>query len=124
VGNTKGVLNSLFMVPELKKGFAKVLKLNPNHHYARDTLARVFHAVPGLAGGSDSKAEEHWNEIFKRDPHFTPGMYQFGKFWKNKGKKDKAREWWTRCVNEKKSSVPNDFRKFDKANCQKALKSL
>lgn len=124
IGNARGVLNSLFMVPDLKKMLGKALELDPNEHYSRNTLARIYHLVPGIAGGSDAKAEELFQEILKRDPDFTPAMFELGRFYAARGEKEKAREILKRCVEAKRSSVPNDWRKFDKPQAAELLKSL
>jgi tetratricopeptide (TPR) repeat protein len=124
VGNARGVLNSLFMVPDLKKMLGRALELDPNEHYSRNTLARIYHLVPGIAGGSDKKSEEMFLDLLKRDPDFTPAMFELGRFYADNGDKEKAKEVLRRCVEAKRSSVPNDWRKFDKPQAQKLLESL
>ncbi len=124
VGNARGVLNSLFMVPELKKNLGRALELDANEHYSRNTLARIYHLVPGIAGGSDKKAEELFLDLLKRDPDFTPGMYELAKMYSDNGETEKARALAKRCAEAKRSSVPNDWRKFDKQNCLDLLKTL
>lgn len=123
-GNARGVLNSLFMVPDLKRMLGRALELDPNEHYSRNTLARIYHLVPGIAGGSDKKAEEMFLDLLKRDPDFTPGMFELGRFYVDKGEKEKAKEVLRRCADAKRSSVPHDWRKFDRPQCQDLLKSL
>ena len=124
IGRTNGVMNSLFMLGDLRKGLNEVLALNPGHKRAKETLAKIDHAVPGLVGGSDDRAEKSLKEILARDPHFTPAMATLAQFYADKGNKDAAKEWGHKCLAETQSSVPNDFRKFDKSDCQKALKDV
>jgi tetratricopeptide (TPR) repeat protein len=124
IGSARGVLNSLFMVPELKEKLGKVLKMNPNHHFARDTLAKIFHEVPGLMGGSDSRAEKELLEIMKRDPNWTPSMITLGNFYADKGKYDEARKWYQKVLDAKKSSKPHDLWKFNKPDAKKGLKRI
>lgn len=124
VGRTNGVMNSLFMLGDLKKGLNALLAINPRHSYARQTLAEIDHSVPGIAGGSDSRAEETYLSILKSDPRFTPTMVNLAEFYKDKGEKDKAKEWAQKAVAASNSSVPNDWRKFDKRDAQKVLKEL
>ena len=45
IGQTRGVLNSLAFVPEIKKEIDKVLKINPEHTGALD--AKAMTALPG-----------------------------------------------------------------------------
>jgi tetratricopeptide (TPR) repeat protein len=124
VGRTNGVMNSLFMLGDLKKGLNAILAINPRHSYARQTLGEIDHSVPGIAGGSDSRAEETYLSIMKSDPRFTPTMVNLAKFYKDKGDKAKAKEWAQKAVAASNSSVPNDWRKFDKKEAQKVLKEL
>ncbi len=124
VGRTNGVMNSLFMLGDLKKGLNALLAINPRHSYARQTLGEIDHSVPGIAGGSDSRAEETYLSIMKSDPRFTPTMVNLAKFYKDKGEEDKAKEWAQKAVAASNSSVPNDWRKFDKKEAQKVLKEL
>ena len=63
IGRTRGVMNSLFMIGDLKKGMNRALSIDPNYHWARNTLGEIEHAVPGIAGGSDSRAEENYLEV-------------------------------------------------------------
>lgn len=122
-GRTKGVMNSLFMVGDLRKGLGRALELNPNHLYARDTLGEIDHAVPGLAGGSDERAEKAYLENLKRDPNFTPAMVLLSRLYRDNGKNDEARRWAQKVLTTK-SSVPNDWAKFDKKDAQAILKEL
>lgn len=122
-GRAKGVMNSLFMLPELRKGLARVLELNPNHLYARDTLGEIDHAVPGLAGGSDDRAEKAYLENLRRDPTFTPAMVLLARLYRDNDKEDAAKRWAQKVLSTK-SSVPNDWAKFDKRDAQAILKEL
>ncbi|HTW92936.1 MAG TPA: tetratricopeptide repeat protein [bacterium] len=60
IGQTRGVLNSLFMVPGLKKAFNRALEINPNHPTALDAYGVLYYELPGFAGGSLDKAEEYY----------------------------------------------------------------
>lgn len=123
IGRTKGIVNSLFMLGDLKAGLERVLELNPNHHYARDTLAKVYHQVPGVMGGSDEKAEELLLEVLKRDPKFTSTMVTLGSFYIDEGRNDEARKWLTKVLEMKssESSVPNDHWRFNVPDAKKEL---
>lgn len=124
VGRTNGVMNSLFMLGDLRKGLNAILAIDPRHSYAKQTLGEIDHSVPGIAGGSDSRAEEAYLSILKRDPRFTPTMVNLANFYKDKGEEEKAKEWAQKAVATSNSSVPNDWKKFDKKAAQKILKEL
>lgn len=123
IGRTKGVMNSLFMLPELRKGLGRALELQPGHKLAKQTLGEIDHTVPGLVGGSDERSEKAYLDVLKRDPHFTATMVLLAKFYRDKGKDDEARKWAKKVV-DGPSSTPHDWRKFDKAEAQKLLKEL
>lgn len=124
VGQTRGITNSLFMLGDLKTALNRVLKLDPSHNYARETLGRIHHAVPGMLGGSDAKAEKLFRECLRRDPNFTPCMVTLARFHIDNGDEDKARPLLKAVINAKKSSVPNDYRKFNLPDAKADLKRL
>ncbi len=124
VGRTRGVMNSLFMIGDLRKGMNRVLELNPNFHLARNTLSEIDHAVPGIAGGSDDRAEKGYLEVMRRNPHVTATMVLLAKFYKDKGDEEKAKEWAQKVLDEKKPWSYNDWAKFDKRDAKAVLKDL
>lgn len=123
-GRARGVMNSLFMLPELRRGLNRILQLDPHHQLAKQTLAEIDHAVPGIAGGSDERAEKAYREILQRDPRFTSTMANLAKLYRDQGKKDEARQWAKKLVGMTNPSNPNDFRKFDKAEGERVLAEL
>jgi hypothetical protein len=124
VGRTRGVMNSLFMIGDLKKGMNKVLELNPNFHLARNTLGEIDHSVPGIAGGSDDRAEKAYLEVLRRDPHFTPTMVLMAKLKRDRGDKDEAKTWAQKTVDEKAANPRNDWKKFDLKEAKTLLQEL
>ncbi len=60
-GEAKGVLKSLSLVKPIKEAMRRVLEIEPAYDRggADRVLGRVFHEVPGFAGGSEKKSLEH-----------------------------------------------------------------
>lgn len=60
-GEAKGVLKSLALVKPIKEAMRRVLEIDPAYDRggADRVLGRVFHEVPGIAGGSEKKSLEH-----------------------------------------------------------------
>ena len=60
-GESKGVLKSLALVKPIKAEMRRVLEIDPAYDRggADRVLGRVFHEVPGIAGGSEKKSLEH-----------------------------------------------------------------
>lgn len=124
IGQTRGVMNSLFMVGDVKEGLEEVLRKDPNHGYARETLGKVYHALPGIVGGDDKKAEALWLENLRKNPGFTSTMLVLGRFYVEKGRKDEARKMFQRVLDTKNPTLPNDTRKFDLAAAKQELAKL
>lgn len=122
-GRTNGVMNSLFMLGDLRRGLSNILQIDPRHSYARRTLGEIDHAVPGIAGGSDERAEKTYLDILRYDPSFTPAMVNLAIFFQDNGKKDEAKKWAQKAL-ATRSSVPNDWLKFDKKDAQRILREL
>jgi tetratricopeptide (TPR) repeat protein len=123
VARTKGVMNSLFMIGDLKAGMKRTLQLDPNFHYARTTLGDIEHAVPGIAGGSDERAENYFMEALRKDPNFTPAMIRMARLKRDQGDKEAARSWAEKAKSAK-SSIPNDQRKFDRKDADELLAEI
>lgn len=124
IGRTRGVMNSLFMLGDLRKGMNEVLAMDANYHLARNTLGEIDHAVPGLAGGSDDRAEKAYMEVLKRDPHFTATMLLLAKLKRDQGKTDEARRWAEQVVGETSPTLRHDHRKFDVPDAKAILAEL
>jgi tetratricopeptide (TPR) repeat protein len=60
-GEAKGVLKSLALVKPIKESMRRVLEIDPAYDRggADRVLGRVYHEVPGFAGGSEKKSLEH-----------------------------------------------------------------
>jgi tetratricopeptide (TPR) repeat protein len=124
IGRTRGVMNSLFMIGDLRKGLNEVLAIDANFHFARNTLGEIDHAVPGFAGGSDERAEKAYLEVLRRDPHFTATMVLLARLKRDQGKTDEARQWAERALRETSPSVRYDHRKFDIPDAKAILDEL
>jgi len=124
VGRTRGVMNSLFMVGDLRKNMNAVIAINPKLHYPRNTLAEIDHAIPGLAGGSDERAEKGLTDVLAKDPHVTSTMFLLARIKRDQGKKDEAKQWAQKILDEKAPTLKNDWRKFDVPDAKKLLAEL
>jgi tetratricopeptide (TPR) repeat protein len=71
IGQTRGVLNSLFMVSGLKKAFGRALELNPKHPTALDAFGVLYYELPGFAGGDLDLSEKYFKRSIESDPGYT-----------------------------------------------------
>lgn len=56
---------ALGMVDEIKASFEKAIQLNPKHIESRWALIELYIKLPGIVGGSESKAVQYSNELLK-----------------------------------------------------------
>jgi tetratricopeptide (TPR) repeat protein len=70
-GEAKGKLKSLSLVKPIKAEMRLVLEIDPAYDRggADRVLGRVFHEVPGIAGGSEKKSLEHLLKAVEYGPH-------------------------------------------------------
>lgn len=70
IGQTRGILNSLFMVPDLKREMARTLELKPDYATALDVLGVMYYELPGFAGGNLDKSEQYLKQGIAADPNY------------------------------------------------------
>ncbi|MFV8327468.1 tetratricopeptide repeat protein [Flavobacterium sp. ZS1P14] len=56
------------MIDEIKESFEKAIVFNPKHIEARWALIEVYIQLPGIIGGSESKAVKYSNELLRLSP--------------------------------------------------------
>ncbi|OOV18295.1 lipopolysaccharide assembly protein LapB [Flavobacterium sp. LM4] len=59
---------ALGMVDDMKQAFEKAIILNPKHIPARWALIEIYLQLPGIVGGSESKAISYSNELARISP--------------------------------------------------------
>lgn len=59
---------ALGMIGEIKESFEKAITLNPKHIEARWALVMIHIQLPGIVGGSETKAVKYSNELLKLSP--------------------------------------------------------
>ena len=59
---------ALGMIGEVKQSFEKAIELNPKHIEARWALITLYLQLPGIVGGSETKAIKYSNELLKLSP--------------------------------------------------------
>jgi len=59
---------ALGMIGEVRESFEKAITLNPKHIEARWALVILYLQLPGIVGGSESKAIKYSNELLKLSP--------------------------------------------------------
>lgn len=59
---------ALGMIDEVKASFEKAISLNPKHIESRWALIELYIQLPGIVGGSESKAIKYSNELLRLSP--------------------------------------------------------
>ena len=59
---------ALSMIGDIKKSFENAVVLNPKHIDARWALVELYLLLPGIVGGSETKAARYANELFQLSP--------------------------------------------------------
>ncbi|MFB9077434.1 tetratricopeptide repeat protein [Flavobacterium procerum] len=61
-------IKAFSMVGDMKEAFEKAIELNPKHIQARWALIEIYLQLPGILGGSESKAISYSNELAQFSP--------------------------------------------------------
>ena len=120
-GEVRGVVNSLFLLGEIRGDLRKVLELDPSHQDAKLALGQVDHAVPGILGGSNQRAETAYREVVRADPGYTGAMLHLAELLADTGRKDEAIGWVRKVIEHPSPTRPWEWRKFDRARAQRLL---
>ncbi len=67
-GQARGIMNSLFMIGDLKSEMKTTLELDPKYGGAHHVLAEFYSQLPGFAGGSRKKAREEYEQAAALTP--------------------------------------------------------
>jgi tetratricopeptide (TPR) repeat protein len=124
IGQTKGVLNSLVLVPEVKKEIQKVLKINPEHTGALDAEAMLYYELPGLLGGNLNKSVESLSKGIALDSNYTLLYVDMGRAYIKKKEYDKARWFLKKAVEIEKPTYEADHVLDDKPEALQLLEEI
>lgn len=110
LGDTKGLFNSLFMLPEVRRELDTILKLDPNHPEGLAMNGALYYYLPGLLGGDLHISETYLKRSLGVDPHLSSArLYLAANYIKQK-KFDAAMEQLKLLVEDKKPSFYPDWK--------------
>lgn len=124
VGQTRGVLNSLFMVPGLKKEMARTLELDPENRTAYDVLGVLYYELPGFAGGDLGKSEEYLLKGIEIAPDYTILRIDLAKVYMRQKRWTETREQLEAVLNETEGDPPADYFEDDRPEAERLLKEI
>ncbi len=123
-GKLKGVLNSLFMVADLKKEAAKILDLKEDHAGAHVLLGEIYSSLPGFAGGNKDKAVEEYKKAIENDTLYTAAYSRLAKLYVGMKKYDEGRKILNKMLSLKGWRNPTHFHLYEKNEAEELLKKI
>jgi tetratricopeptide (TPR) repeat protein len=123
-GQTKGVLRSLFLLPEVKRGMETALELDPRFPPAYVLAGTVYYEVPGLFGGDLEKSETLFRRGLEVDPRFTGLRLGLARTLIKRGRIAEARRELEAVLGEKAPANPADWTLKDAPQARALLASL
>ena len=124
VGKEKGILNSLFMVPSMRKELDRCLEIDAKHADSHYVLAQLLWEVPGIAGGDKKRALEEARLGTVYAPNAVDHWLLYGQY--ASARKDYAT---ARAALQKALSLPDDpedpeVSQEDKATARQEIKKI
>ena len=90
IGQTQGVLRSLFLVDPIKKEMETVLSLDPNNDGAHLVLGVMYRKLPGFWGGSTKRSMEELKRAVSERPNSTLNRLELANTYLEERKKQEA----------------------------------
>jgi tetratricopeptide (TPR) repeat protein len=123
-GQTKGVMRSLFLLPEVKRGMETALELDPRYPPAYVLAGTVYYEVPGLFGGDLEKSERLFRTGLEVDARFTGLRIGLARTLIKRGRLPEARRELQAVLDEKTPSNPADWTLKDAPEAHRLLDTL
>lgn len=123
-GQTKGVMRSLFLLPEVKRGMETALELDPRYAPAYVLAGTVYYEVPGLFGGDLEKSERLFRAGLEVDGRLTGLRVGLARTLIKRGRSPEARRELQAVLDEKAPSNPADWTLKDAPEARRLLDTL
>jgi tetratricopeptide (TPR) repeat protein len=123
-GQTKGVVRSLFLLPEVQREIDTVLALDPKLTAVYSLAGNVYYEVPGMLGGDLAKAEAMFRKGLEQDRHFTGMRIGLAKTLIKRGRVAEARRELDAVLAETAPRNRADFTVKDVPEARRLLESI
>lgn len=124
LGQTRGMLKSLFALPALKESIRSALELDPHLTAAYALAGYVYYEVPGIFGGDLRVAEDMFRKGLSQDPKFTGMRIGLAKTLIRKGRIAEARRELRAVLEEKNPSNLAEWTLKDSKEARELLESI
>jgi tetratricopeptide (TPR) repeat protein len=109
LGQTQGILNSLFMLPRVRKEIDTILELDPDHAYGIAMEGTLLTYLPAMLGGDLNLGESYLRKSVMLDPHTSSTKIYLGINLKRQKRYDEAKEVFKEIIDEKNPQVYPDW---------------
>jgi hypothetical protein len=92
IGQTRGVLQSLFLVAPIEREMEITLSLNPQHSGAHHVLGVVYRLIPGFIGGSLDKSISELSTAVQLNRFSTAHYVELARSYEAAGMREKEME--------------------------------
>jgi len=123
-GQVKGVMRSLFLLPEVQRGIDTVLELDPVFPGVYALAGNVFYELPAMFGGDLGKAETMFRKGLALDPHFTGMRVGLAKTLIRRGRTAEARRELEAVLAETTPTNPAEWIVKDVPDARRLLSSV
>ncbi len=124
IGQTRGVLNSLFMVAGLKRAFNRTLELDSGYATAWDALGVLYYELPGFAGGNLTLSEKYLRRGIAADPNYARIRLDLAKVLVKQARWAEARAELKRLLAIECPTYPADYWTDDRPEAERLLKQI
>jgi tetratricopeptide (TPR) repeat protein len=123
-GQVKGMMRSLFLLPEVREATRQALELDPRLPAAYATAGNIDYEVPGALGGSLERAEAQFRKGLGVDPHFTVLRIGLAKVLRKQGRVPEARRELQAVLDETIPTNPAEWSLSDAPEARTLLAAL
>ena len=109
LGDTKGLFNSLFMLPELRRELETVLELDPNNVNGLAMTGALYLYLPSILGGDLHISEVYLKRSVSLNPHISSAGLYLAANLKRQKKYDEALEVLRGILNDKNPDFYPDW---------------
>jgi len=123
-GQTKGVVRSLFLLPEVREAIRRTLELDPMLPAAYALAGNVDYEVPAVFGGSLERAEGYFRKGLGIDPRFTALRVGLARVLRRQGRLADARREVRAVLDEVTPTNPAEWSMRDVPEARALLDAL
>ncbi len=109
LGNTQGIIKSLFMLPRVRREIDTVLELDPDHAYGLAIQGTLFTYLPGILGGDLKLGESYLRMSVRQDPRTSSTKIYLGRNLMKQKRYDDAIEVFKEIIDEKNPKLYADW---------------